>query len=134
LRQRRFLDSGRCDIRQRFIFFRRGGGRRHAVGFCCFLGALSKFLFGLLRSAKIEQFARRFPARGKVDVEAPGIRPIEIGKDRAARICDNPVDRIARRTESEPVQGERRSGFSRSCIAACGHQILPRDGQSVSGK
>jgi hypothetical protein len=63
--------------------------------------------------AKVEHLACRFGAGDQIwRVEATGARPLQIGKQRAARIGRNRRYRIADRTETESVQAEGGRIFS----------------------
>ncbi len=120
------LDDERRKLRLlggRFFIRRCGGGgsarrRRlggichahgHVFGFGFFLDALREFCFRRLLGAVVEHRACGLAAPRKVRRgHAPGLRSLQIGKHRTARIVCDGGNLPAQRSETESMQGERR--------------------------
>jgi hypothetical protein len=104
--------------------------RRFAVFVRLFLLARCELLLG----AKIGNLARRLGARHQIwRIDLAGAGPLKISKQRAAGIGRNRGDRIANRTKAEPVEAERRRGFSGTQPALRTHGIIKKLSRAPRG-
>jgi hypothetical protein len=87
--------------------------------------ARCELLLGSALGAKVGNLARRFGARHQIwRINLAGARPFKISEQRAAGIGCDCSDRIADRTKAEPVEAERRRGFSGTQPALLTHGIV----------
>ena len=80
--------------------------------FCCALRSW--------RKSNTRRDDSALPGTGRIG-DAPGVRPIDLGEQRAARIGRDRRDRAGTRTEAEPMQMRARPEFSdrRTCAEPC---------------